>query len=263
MQIHLSPNISEAERQFVRQLPTLFDTDGEMLYQGRNTVKRFVIEGKPLIAKRFKKMDLLKKIELMLGGCKAKRAFTNAERLLSLGFKTPKPLGYLIDDSGYSYLVTQEDKGIPLLDGMNETEISADARANQKALGKEQTSLAEAFADYALSLHLAGIIHKDFNNTNIRFTRDESDGNYRFSLIDINRMKFHDSRPTLRVCLDNLHLFSECTDFYRAVLSRYLHQSSIFTQQLFESELDKKQQHDKRYAQKKAFTRKLKNCKWQ
>lgn len=251
MTIQLSPNISEAERQFVRQLPTLFDTDGEVLYQGRNTVKRFVIEGKPLIAKRFKKMDLLKKIELMLGGCKAKRAFDNAEKLLSLGFLTPKPLGYLIDNSGYSYLVTQEDTGIPLLDGMNDLTLG----------GANDMTLAEAFADYALSLHLAGIVHKDFNNTNIRFTRDENDGSYQFSLIDINRMKFHDSRPNLRVCLDNLHLFSECTGFYRAVLSRYLHQSNAFTQQLFESELKKKQQHDKRYAQKKAFTRKLKNCK--
>ncbi len=253
MQIQLSSNISEAESRFVRQLPTQFDADGEMLYQGRNTVKRFVIEGKPLITKRFKKMDLLKRIELMLGGCKAKRAYDNAERLLSLGFHTPKPLGYLIDDNGYSFLVTEEDNGIPLLDGMN-------TLAHE---GANDIALAEAFADYALSLHLAGVVHKDFNNTNIRFTRNESDGNYQFSLIDINRMKFHDSRPTLRVCLDNLHLFSECTDFYRAVLSRYLHQSSIFTQQLFESELDKKQQHDKRYAQKKAFTRKLKNCKWQ
>jgi len=234
-----------SEEDFIRQLPNTFDTDGETLYQGRNAVKRFIIEGKPLIVKRFKKMDLLKKIEWILGRCKAKRAFNNAEKLISLGFSTPQPFAYIVDDNSFSYLITAEDQGIPLLDGMNKEE--------------EYPQLAEAFAEFAFSLHNSGVIHKDFNNTNIRFFRNNFEEGYHFSLIDINRMSFSDSRPSQRACLNNLHLFSECTEFYRIVLRKYLQLSDSFSQQTFDSELKKKIKHDDSYRRKKAFTRKLKN----
>ncbi len=48
---------------FLKRLPTVFDDEGEMLYNKRNQVKRFVLpSGRPVVVKRFKKPILIQRI---------------------------------------------------------------------------------------------------------------------------------------------------------------------------------------------------------
>ena len=38
---------------FIRQLPATFDQSGELLYQGRNVVKRNRVDGQSLVVKKY------------------------------------------------------------------------------------------------------------------------------------------------------------------------------------------------------------------
>ena len=60
--IHPAYSGDEVET-FLEQLPMMFDGEGEMLYDKRNQVKRFVLpSGRPVIVKRFKKPILIQRI---------------------------------------------------------------------------------------------------------------------------------------------------------------------------------------------------------
>ena len=60
--IHSAYSGDEVET-FLEQLPMMFDGEGEMLYDKRNQVKRFVLpSGRPVIVKRFKKPILIQRI---------------------------------------------------------------------------------------------------------------------------------------------------------------------------------------------------------
>ena len=79
----------------------------------------------------------------------------------------------------------------------------------------------EAFARFTVRLHEQGICHEDFNQTNILWEYDGTAGNYRFQLIDINRMRFH-ARP-LRPdeCMINLRRLSCPAVPFLYILDRY------------------------------------------
>ena len=53
---------------------------------------------------------------------------------------------------------------------------------------EECKDVVKAFAQYTARLHEAGILHRDYSPGNILF--DKIDGEYQFSLVDINRMSF-------------------------------------------------------------------------
>ncbi len=109
---------------------------------------------------------------------KAKRSFENANRLLSLGFGTPRPYGYGEVRSGLR--MTRSYYFCEQLDAENvrDWERFDDCEEMLAALGEEM-----------VRLHRAGVWHKDFSPGNILFKRLPG-GRYRFYYIDLNRMEF-------------------------------------------------------------------------
>lgn len=87
--------------------------------------------------------------------------------------------------------------------------------------GADTLPVLEAFARFTVRLHEQGICHEDFNQTNILWEYDGTAGNYRFQLIDINRMRFH-ARP-LRPdeCMINLRRLSCPAVPFLYILDRY------------------------------------------
>lgn len=223
-----------------KRIPKIFDTEGICIFHGRNVIKKFVSrDGRTFIVKRFKKPSLIQAVGIPFRGTKAERAFINAERLIERGFHTPKPLACLSDENGYSYLVTAEDMGRPVCEAFSDP--------------TRWKGFAEAFARYTYALHGAGIIHRDYNSTNIRFTFNENEPRYTFSLIDINRMSFYTNLPPLWVRLKNLFLFSFCDDSFKEVLKHYLTVSHSYNYNLYEAALAEKQKHDRNWDRKKKF----------
>ena len=79
----------------------------------------------------------------------------------------------------------------------------------------------EAFARFTVRLHEQGICHEDFNQTNILWEYDGAAGNYRFQLIDINRMHFDDRPLSSRACMINLRRLSCPAVAFLYILDRY------------------------------------------
>ena len=122
----------------------------------RNKVDLASLDGKPVVVKKYKRTNLLTGIiYTFFRKSKARRAYEHALRLLSLGISTPFPIAY-IEESRWGIF-------------------------------RDGYFISEYVDLPAVTLHMTGIIPLDYNTTNILF--EKTAGRYKFTLIDINRMK--------------------------------------------------------------------------
>ena len=196
--------------QFIKRLPEDFDSIGATIFQGRNTLKECEIEGRRIVAKRYRRDGFIKKTINRFRHGKAYKSHRNALRLIAMGIETPRPVGYLeiYNSLGFrteQYYVCEYSDAAPI-----EDEVVKGHDFDREFI----TALARFFAE----LHEKGILHKDSNNTNIRYER--RDGKLTFSLIDINRMEF--GAMSRNECLRNLTHFSEDTEAFDYFLDRYI-----------------------------------------
>lgn len=166
---------------FLHELPQRFESEGVVLYQRRNVIKRIIVDGYDINVKRYGVPSFFNKIVYtFFRKSKGKRAYTYPEKLLAKGFETPEPIAYIEERKGgllhYSYFVSQQ------------CPYSRNFYEFGDASIEDCRDVVEAFARYTASLHEAGIFHRDYSPGNILF--DDVEGVYHFSLIDINRMNF-------------------------------------------------------------------------
>ena len=200
MKITINPAIRHVQP-FIERLPEVFPVSGEVLHEGRNQIRAFDIGGESLVVKRYKRPHLFNRVMYsFFRKNKARRAYEHALRLRGMGFDTPEPVAWseyrkdgLIADT---YFVSRRSELTPLPQTM------------RRFPAPDTLPVLEAFARFTVRLHEQGICHEDFNQTNILWEYDGAAGNYRFQLIDINRMRFH-ARP-LRPdeCMINLRRLS-------------------------------------------------------
>lgn len=170
-------------RAFVEGLPERFDHDGEVLHDGRNTIRAFDTHEGRYVVKKYKRPGLFNRIVYtFFRKSKARRAYEHALRLRALGIDSPEPLAWaetrhsgLLADA---WFVSRYTDYIPLCD------------ATRRFPEPDTLTLLTAFARFAATLHEKGILHEDFNHSNILYRIDPLSGEYRFQLIDVNRMKF-------------------------------------------------------------------------
>ena len=79
MKIEISPAYQFMEKELFN-IPRMFDEEkGEIVYSGRNLVRRFLIQEIPVIAKRFKRVNFFQQIAYtFFRSTKAERAFRYA-----------------------------------------------------------------------------------------------------------------------------------------------------------------------------------------
>lgn len=199
-------------RPFIEQLPALFD-EGDLIFQGRNTIRSFVVEGERITVKRFRKPSGFNAFCYgHLRKSKARRAFEHATELVKLGIQTPEPIGYREDYHGIwireTYLITRFSDYRPISEITNRFPAEGTAEA------------LDAFAAFVVTLHQKGVLHGDFNNSNTQWKRDEK-GDYRFELIDINRMQFRGRELTRKESLHNLRRITCQLTAYSYIAGRY------------------------------------------
>lgn len=206
---------------FVASLPELFEHgEGEVIYDGRNQLRRFFVEGQRLIVKSFRVPNWVNRIAYgWLRASKAERSFTYAARLRALGIGSPAPVGWLTERSGLlfgrSYYVSLESR-LPytykaIMDGALPSDLE------ERAL--------KAIGAVTARLHNHGMLHKDYSRGNILFG-PAPDGSVEVELIDLNRLRF--GRVSFSAGLANLferlpatpeqHAILECA--YREARSR-------------------------------------------
>jgi len=165
---------------FIKSIPDIFPTQGNVIYNERNQLKTFIIDGYNIVVKSFRKPNVTNKI--VYGNfrkSKAKRSFENALKLLDKGFSTPDPIAY-IQEKKFGLFSRSYYISIYEIDYKH---------IREQMIGQNVTD--EFLCDVAnliARLHNEGILHKDLSPGNI-LTR-QINNTLEFSLVDINRMIF-------------------------------------------------------------------------
>lgn len=197
---------------FIKNIPHIFDIQGETIYCGRNHIKVYEIDGKRINVKKYTIPPYFfnRIIYILFREPKAKRAYDYALKLQSMGVDTPTPIGYYLQKKGLllseCYLVTEhEDNAYKLADIDNvESNIS-------------EEDIFSEFGRYTATLHKKGVFHNDYSMGNVLFCIEQ--GMPKFLLIDINRMDFH--KPTFETCCKNFHRLNMDLLQFRIVINSY------------------------------------------
>ena len=227
----------------LEKLPADFDCRGQLLYHGRNDVRLMEAEGLKLVVKRFKRHDIVKRVVYtFFRKSKARRAFENGQQLRARGFQTPRPVAYM------------EERTAGTISQVYYVCEFTDAEAIRPRLIEQEPfdeALATAYARFVATLHEAGVLHRDLNPTNVLYR--EQEGDYRFELIDINRMRFYDQAVPKTECMENLTLFYWLTPAYRFILDEYARQRGWSAADVAEA-ISVKERHDRRWRLRKKIT---------
>lgn len=233
--------------EFVSQIPSCFSSSGEVLYKSRNEIRMMETDGRWLVVKKFCNKGIIKQIIRSLGTSKGRRSFCNARYLLESGIPTPLPIAYIEKRSRLglttsSYYICEYSDMKAIADGLHEHD------------GFDK-SMVKALADFIAAMHHKGILHNDLNSTNIIY--DKHDCEYRFSLIDLNRMRVYKRRLTIFECLNDTTRFSYLSEMYIYFIRCYLHAMG-WEDKLLDKAIRIKRRHDRAYSRRKAFFKKIK-----
>lgn len=224
----------------LRTVPQAFATSGKVLYSKRNEVRLLLLEGHPVVVKRFKYLHLCKSlIYRYLRSSKAERAYTNALQLLELGLSTPAPIAWM-RHGRYYYFVSEPTDGASVKD-----ELVSRQPVNRDMI--------VPYAHFVAKVHECGVWHRDFNPSNVLYHRLE-DGSYAFELIDINRMRFYPQRAVPKeVCQHNFAtLFWEPKGVFEDVLRAYA-QLRGWSEQDVQDTIQYKYASNRAYIRRKRF----------
>lgn len=169
---------------FIEKIPSIFTTEGTQIYKARNEIRIFEAKGLILNVKSYKIPIFFNRIAYsFFRPSKAQRAYEYGKRLLSMGVQTPEPVAFIEEKKNglfsRSYFISLHT---PMDGNMRDVAIPDVPFEKVK-------KLSAAFGKYTATLHKKGILHIDYSPGNILYEKKE-DGNFNFSIIDINRMKF-------------------------------------------------------------------------
>ena len=166
----------------VVSLPDAFNSFGEIIYEGRNTLRRGRAEGHDLVIKSFKPPHIINRAAYtFFRPSKAERSFRYASILLQKDIPTPRPAAFFEEFRNgllYASYYVSLYSGHP----RNMREFWFDPEIGGRA------PILKDFACFTAKLHDAGVLHLDYSAGNILF--DHNEAGTRFHLVDINRMRF-------------------------------------------------------------------------
>lgn len=210
--IAISPEFAHLS-DFIASLPGTFDNMGSLIHSGRNTLRLIKVGDRDFVVKRFGKKNFLSQIGYLFKPGKARRSFTNASRLQSLGISSPTPVAFseyrsaagLITDS-YYVSVYEQSEPIEAALGTNE---------------QPQFDFIRSFARFAAKLHERGVRHNDLNNSNVRFVINPGTDEIQFSVIDLNRMRIYPHALRGRKAYADLTRFSTFGTVFAILAEEY------------------------------------------
>ncbi|MCW3806399.1 lipopolysaccharide kinase InaA family protein [Plebeiibacterium marinum] len=182
MTIYINPKYQHLEP-FLKELSDNFEKIGETIYKGRNIINVVDYKGLKLNIKSFKVPHIINKIAYAwIRGSKARHSYEYAVKMRDRGSNTPEPVAYieltkkgLFDRSFYVSIHYKYDFTIRDLIGFE---------------FPDKTNILQQFAKFTFKkMHKRGIHHLDYSRGNILITKKKNK-KYKFSVVDINRMRF-------------------------------------------------------------------------
>jgi len=232
---------------FLINIQNLFQKESnKTLFQQRNTLKIVNYEQKEYVVKSFKIPHLFNQLVYkFFRDSKAQRSYLNSIKLKKLNINTPNPIGYVEFPSLFlfkeSYYISS------LID--YDFEIRA-VFANEDF--KDRENILEKFIEFSYQLHTKGIYHIDYSPGNILIKKVE--GQYRFYIIDVNRMKFLKFNNRLR--MKNLSKLTKSSKDNTLMLKYYAKISGLKEEVLLK-ELTIALKEEEKYLQNKQKLKKL------
>lgn len=235
MEVVINPKY-ESLTDFVYRLPEIFSSEGETIYKSRNEIKVFE-SPVSLNVKQYKIPSFFNRlVYTFVRPAKALRAYRYAFELLEKGFDTPEPVGYILFKKygliHRSYFISIQSPYTRRFYEFGEGPVE----------GRED--IIRAFARYTAGLHEAGICHGDYSPGNILF--EKQNGQIRFTLVDINRMKF--GEVGLETGCANFARMWGRPDFFRIVADEYARARHFDPHACFRLIMEKRNKFWKKYA---------------
>jgi len=205
---------------FISNIHTHFEKEGEEIYNERNIIKKYSIEGRDIAVKRFKKPILINRIiYTFFRKSKARRSYEHGLLLLEKGIATPASIAY-IEEKKYGLL------SLSYYLCLYEKDCSTIRR---QMLGQEGGKpFQKQLALYIADLHKKGVLQKDLSPGNVLFC--VKDKQISFSLIDINRMRFMSKIP-IKTRYKNFKRLTENKEIITYMAQEYAEACSLNTQE--------------------------------
>lgn len=196
---------------FISCIPNEFENNKDLIYSGRNTVKRFRSNYGTWIVKKYRKPNIIQQLAYTFWRkSKAERAFIFANKLLDLGIDTPEGIAYIENKKNglfnIGYFISTASDDLPLYPILVEN-------------SHFDKSLATSLAAFFVFMHNKGFLHGDPNLDNILY-HVNSQGENSFSVIDTNRSVFR-THPSPKECLDNLKRITHRRDLLAYIIKEY------------------------------------------
>jgi hypothetical protein len=228
-----------------------FNTSGTDFVRGqRNLIKLFEIEGIKMSFKSFKKPNLINKIVYRyFRKSKAKRSFENGCRLMEMQIGTPKPVAFFenfnVIGLNESYYICEHLENV----------FEFRALVQNKAF-KNREEIIRQFIKFTFQMHQKGVEFLDHSQGNT-LIKDNNNGTYSFYLVDLNRMKFHQTID-FQTRMNNLSHLTPQKEMIAIMSNEYAKLSGEDEDLIFENLWKLTSEFQFRYQRKKIIKKKLK-----
>lgn len=236
----------------IRSLVQNFQTSGVFFGNGdRNKIKLFDLEGKTINIKSFKVPNLINKIAYRyFRKSKARRSFEYATILLEKGIGTPEPIAYL---ENYNWIGLKDSYY-----ACEHLECDLTYRELVEILDfPDHENILRQFTQFSFDLHQKGIEFLDHSPGNTLIKKCLND-KYKFFLVDLNRMKFHENM-SFEQRMQNFSRLTPKREMIAVMSNEY---SKFYTEktevEIFEKMWEATNQFQEKIARKKRIKKKLK-----
>lgn len=230
---------------------TNFSNSGKNFVIGqRNSIKLFNIDGIDVSIKSFKKPNLINKIVYRyFRKSKARRSFEFASKLMDLGIGTPQPVAFF---ENYD-IIGLKDSYYACVHLENVFEFR---EIVQNKNFENRDEILRQFTKFTFDMHQKGVEFLDHSPGNT-LIKDNYDGTYSFYLVDLNRMKFHETID-FQTRMKNLSKITHKKDMIEVMSNEYAKLSGENETSVFETMWKLTSDFQFRFHRKKRIKKKLK-----
>jgi len=250
MLVQYHPNFSKYKTQ-IENCITNFASSGKGFVIGkRNAIKLFELGNELISIKSFKKPNIINKIVYRyFRKSKARRSFEFASKLIEMQIGTPQPVAFF---ENYDFI------------GLNESYYACEHLENvfefreivQNTAFKNRDEILRQFTRFSFNMHQKGIEFLDHSPGNT-LIKNEGNGNYSFYLVDLNRMRFHETLD-FQTRMKNLSRLTPKKEMIVIMSNEYAKLSGENENTVFETMWKFTEDFQSRFHRKKRIKKKLK-----